>query len=172
MWQCHWASGYMHSAGVWCLDLQGQAVPEDGMTLMMMMMMMTKWPCLTHTGTFQKFLLVIAENKISVGFQVHSNDTMLIPSHVQTCHLVSQTNWGDLFISSLERKMSKWNFILITNCHSTSATYKQCKHTLHWKPEQFTSSELSPQSSSRSQRHRLGIHLLLAQRNSDSEHSR
>ena len=125
-----------------------------------------------QTGTFQTFLLVIEENKTILGLQVHSIGTMFIPNHVQTCHLVSQKNWGDLFISSLQWKISKLNFILITNCHYTSATCKQCKRTLHWKPEQFTSSELSPQSSSRSQRHRLGIHLLLAQRNSDSEHSR
>jgi len=66
----------------------------------------------SHTGTFQKFLLVTAENKKIVGIQVHAIGTVLKPSHVQTCHLVSKTNWDDLFISSLQRKISKWKFIL------------------------------------------------------------
>lgn len=43
---------------------------------------------------------------------------------------------------------------------------------LHWKPSQCSSSVLSPQSSSWSQRHRLLMHLPLPHRNSDSLHSR
>ena len=73
-----WASCHMHSTEAQCLDLRGQAVPEDGRTLMMMVMM-TKWPYLTHWH---------------------------IPK-VLTSESRKQNNcWHSLFISSLKGKLA------------------------------------------------------------------